>query len=441
MNKRSLARSISLWVLTALVLAALACNMPGRRSEETPTPTMTLPGISALTATATLPEGVVPAVTETPDTGQPTPTLPPGVTPTPTTCTYNYSYVADVTIPDGSQVVAGAAFDKTWRVRNNGCLAWNGVQLVFDSGERMGGPASVAVPATSPGATVDLTVRLTAPGEAGEHRGYWRLQTPDGSVIGPYNLFVDITVVPPDTPTPTATSTTYPDLVVDRVYTTPEKPIIDTETTFHVIVKNTGAAPAGASKLLATFQPSGAARVVNVPELGTGATFDAQVKITYTAPGTYAAAFEVDTERQVAESNEGNNIYTNTFTHYRFVTYSTAIVTLPGTSCVDLDTGNIGCDGNADIWWEQVTAVERYLTPQNGAKAGVAGTTSVGYLGCSTLALSTARINGSDDASNKIPVGTYVCVLTDAGRYSQFRVNTYGYDLEIGYTTWALSDS
>jgi len=39
-----------------------------------------------------------------------------------------------------------------------------------------------------------------------------------------------------------------------------------------------------------------------------------------------------------------------------------------------------------------------------------------------------------------VPVGTYVCVRTNEGRYSQFRVNQftpgYPHTLKIGYTTW-----
>jgi hypothetical protein len=348
-----------------------------------------------------------------------------------------------VTVPDGTEIVASATFDKTWRVRNNGCQPWNGVQLAFESGDAMGGPASVPVPTTAPGATADLTVRLTAPSTPGEYRGYWQLRTADGAAFGPYSLFVEIKVISADTPTPTATATTQPapDLVVDDVYTTPSTPIIDNETTFHVVVKNKGSAAAGASKVLATFQPSGTNRTVDVPALNSGATFDAQVKITYTAPGTFAATFVVDTDGQVVESNETNNSFTDTYAHYRLVTYSTGLVTIPGTFCIDLDSGSTACDGNADFFWEQVDAVERYLRPRNGALVAVAGTTSVNYQGCIALTLSDTPLNGSNNASNQIPAGVYVCAKTSADRISQFRINTYGYDLAIGYTTWDLSGS
>ncbi len=38
-----------------------------------------------------------------------------------------------------------------------------------------------------------------------------------------------------------------------------------------------------------------------------------------------------------------------------------------GTWQCDLDLGVEG-DASADFWWEQVTSVERYLVPQNGAR-------------------------------------------------------------------------
>jgi hypothetical protein len=188
----------ALLAAAAVALSALACNAPTSPSAGTvtsPAFTTQVAGVQTLTI----------AGTETPDTGQPTATLLPGLTPSPTVCTYNMSFVDDVTVPDGTEVVAGSRFDKTWRLRNNGCLPWpTGTQLVLIDGEPLGAPASVGVPATGLDATVDVTVPMIAPNQPGEHAGYWQLQAPGFGLLG-YTIYVKIVVIAA-TPTPTATA-------------------------------------------------------------------------------------------------------------------------------------------------------------------------------------------------------------------------------------------
>ncbi|NJN80504.1 MAG: hypothetical protein HC797_08550 [Anaerolineales bacterium] len=100
---------------------------------------------------------------------------------------YWAQFIADVTIPDGTNFAPGATFKKTWRLKNIGTCAWSNtdVSLMFDSGERMGAPASVALPITvNPGQTVDITVDMTAPSTAGHYFGYWKFKSAQGSVFG-----------------------------------------------------------------------------------------------------------------------------------------------------------------------------------------------------------------------------------------------------------------
>jgi hypothetical protein len=115
--------------------------------------------------------------------------------------------------------------------------------------------------------------------------------------------------------------------------------------------------------------------------------------------------------------------------------HSTGKLDIPQTWTADLDEGVVGAGEMADIWFEAETEVERYVTPTNGATIAKVGTTSVGLNGCMAAPLSDSRI-GVDD----LPEGTYVCVRTNQGRYSQFRVNaSVGSSpgtLHIGYTTW-----
>jgi hypothetical protein len=100
---------------------------------------------------------------------------------------YWAQFIADVTIPDGTNFAPGATFKKTWRIKNIGTCIWNSndVSLIFDSGERMGAPASLALPANvAPGQTVDLSVDMTAPSTAGHYFGYWKFKSNSGGNFG-----------------------------------------------------------------------------------------------------------------------------------------------------------------------------------------------------------------------------------------------------------------
>ena len=100
------------------------------------------------------------------------------------TC-YWAQFVSDVTIPDGTNFAPGAAFVKTWRLKNIGTCAWSDVSLIFDSGQQMGAPASSALPTTvNPGQTVDITVNMTAPSAAGHYFGYYKFKSTAGGVFG-----------------------------------------------------------------------------------------------------------------------------------------------------------------------------------------------------------------------------------------------------------------
>lgn len=100
---------------------------------------------------------------------------------------YHAQFVADVTIPDGTNFAPNTAFKKTWRLKNIGTCAWNSndVSLIFDSGERMGAPATLAIPTTvNPGQTVDLSVDMTSPANAGHYFGYWKFKSNSGGNFG-----------------------------------------------------------------------------------------------------------------------------------------------------------------------------------------------------------------------------------------------------------------
>ncbi len=116
------------------------------------------------------------------------------------------------------------------------------------------------------------------------------------------------------------------------------------------------------------------------------------------------------------------------------VTHSTGPINLKQTYTANFDNGTIGGPG-ADIWFQAVDSSHRYLKPRNGAKMAVGDRSNRGFAGCSTEAFTGHRVN-----INHVPVGSYVCMKTNAGRISQFRVNAvYGgavKKMKLGYTTW-----
>lgn len=119
-------------------------------------------------------------------------------------------------------------------------------------------------------------------------------------------------------------------------------------------------------------------------------------------------------------------------------TFSTGPVSLPQTFLVNFDNGAVGAGGGgADLWFRAVDPVHMFLTPRNGARMAVGDRSNRGYAGCRVAAFSAAPVPLA-----AVPVGSYVCMKTNAGRISQFRVNgiTPGYPrtLQLGYTTWGF---
>ncbi|MET8848486.1 NBR1-Ig-like domain-containing protein [Amycolatopsis sp. NPDC004625] len=100
------------------------------------------------------------------------------------------TFVADVSIPDGTVMSPGQRFEKVWRLRNTGTVPWVGRYL-----RRLGAPGGLGIPSspvqvsiadTMPGETVDISVSLKAhilPGTAEVH---WKMVDRDG-----YEFFPD----------------------------------------------------------------------------------------------------------------------------------------------------------------------------------------------------------------------------------------------------------
>jgi len=143
---------------------------------------------------------VTEVVTEVMDTGEVTPTAE-AATAGVDDC-LDASYVADVTIPDNTQLDNGEEFEKTWRVRNAGTCAWpEDTVLAFSSGTQMDAPTSVQVGQVDTGAQVEVSAKMKAPAESGRYTGVWQMKTADAFFGGSLTVLIQAGEVA-DAPSP-----------------------------------------------------------------------------------------------------------------------------------------------------------------------------------------------------------------------------------------------
>jgi uncharacterized protein YkwD len=91
--------------------------------------------------------------------------------------------IADVTVPDDTQMSPGQTFTKTWRFMNNGKCNWSGYTIAFVAGDRMASPDTAPVPDTEAGKTVDVSVQLSAPSTDGSYTGFYELRKTNGETL------------------------------------------------------------------------------------------------------------------------------------------------------------------------------------------------------------------------------------------------------------------
>ena len=99
----------------------------------------------------------------------------------------------------------------------------------------------------------------------------------------------------------------------------------------------------------------------------------------------------------------------------------------------NLDNGTVGAFG-ADLSYFAPDLINLQFMPINGAKISFTDGTERGYAGCSAAAFAAGPV-----LLASIPVGGYLCLKTNEGRISEFRINSVGPILRIlsvSYTTW-----
>ncbi|MCP5097419.1 MAG: hypothetical protein GY943_17885 [Chloroflexi bacterium] len=106
----------------------------------------------------------------------------------------NALYVADVTIPDDTVMVAGEKFVKTWRIRNAGTRPWdNNFSFDFVQGVAMTNVTRQSAPTLAPGEEGEISLSLTAPSKKGTHFGDWQMRDDQGNLFGEF-IFLRIVV-------------------------------------------------------------------------------------------------------------------------------------------------------------------------------------------------------------------------------------------------------
>ena len=217
--------------LLLVLLAGLACSLGGP-GEQAPPATAAAATVSALltqnaatqvaVVPATLPPATQPAPGPTAEAATPVPSETKGPTSTPGVqgCLDESDFIADVTIPDNTVFSPGAAFTKTWRLKNSGTCNWVGAYaFAFIGGNAMGAPAAVPVVGNvAPGSLYEVSVDFTAPAAPGTYRSTWQLKNASGEPFGarPYVLIV----VPAPTPTTAPATATQTAAVTPTVTTT-----------------------------------------------------------------------------------------------------------------------------------------------------------------------------------------------------------------------------
>jgi ABC-type amino acid transport substrate-binding protein len=132
---------------------------------------------------------------------EPLPTPPPssGTPPPAQICDY-MSFVADITVPDGTQVNPGQSFTKTWRIQNTGTCTWDSsYTFAFVQGNSMGGQKQAINGSVAPGQTYDVSVNMTAPTTPGSYGSEWQMVNGQGV---PFGTRVWVHIVVPGSTTP-----------------------------------------------------------------------------------------------------------------------------------------------------------------------------------------------------------------------------------------------
>lgn len=94
--------------------------------------------------------------------------------------------ILDVPVEEGTLLMPGMAFTKSWRLLNSGNCDWgNDYALVFQSGDLTAEQSEIAFTgSTAPGESLDISVAMQAPQIPASYSGEWKIRTGDGQIFG-----------------------------------------------------------------------------------------------------------------------------------------------------------------------------------------------------------------------------------------------------------------
>ena len=184
MNKRKRRYGVAVLILSMAAIVLTGCtNNP---APQTPSADAVATDIIRTIEALVTPTAVVSEATTTTPLEPTATAIPPTSAPIDGACTDRVAFVRDITIPDDTVLTPGAAFTKTWRVRNEGTCPWTAdYALVFAGGTRFGAPQAVSIgQSVSPGESIDISVSMTAPTSSGTYQSNWQLRNNRGLIFG-----------------------------------------------------------------------------------------------------------------------------------------------------------------------------------------------------------------------------------------------------------------
>ncbi len=179
---------------------------------------LTQSAMPTATATFTMTITTTPTITATATSSTQQPTLTayvPGSS-AGTSTADNITWIADITIPDGTVVTPSDGLHKIWKVQNSGTTTWTtSYKLVwiditnfnYNDINSVVPVKEVKIPKeVKPGEQIEITIDLVAPSKNGIYKIFFRMLNPSGQFFGDAG-WVLITVGTPPAATPTLTPT------------------------------------------------------------------------------------------------------------------------------------------------------------------------------------------------------------------------------------------
>ena len=109
-------------------------------------------------------------------------------------CEDNLTFISDVTIPDGTIVVAGSTLDKQWEIENSGTCNWDArYKIRLISGPEMGASTEQSLAPARSGSRTIIRVTFTAPNPPGSYQSVWQAYNVENLPFGD-QFYIDIVV-------------------------------------------------------------------------------------------------------------------------------------------------------------------------------------------------------------------------------------------------------